>query len=485
MQKPNIVFLLSDDHAVRAISALGSVINQTPHLDRIAREGGVFQNSFCCNSICSPSRASILTGKHSQQHGVMKLEEMFDPTQTTFPKLLRANGYQTALLGKWHLGCEPADFDFWRVLPGQGNYVDPEYLTPDGEVKIKGYVDDLSTDMFLDWVREGRDKTKPFLGCCHFKAPHRCWMPPERYYHLFDDVTFPVPDNLIDDYSARSSVLKDNEMEIARHFNWNADLKINDPGVNKDRLWMAPDNWSENLDRLNPEQTEKFDHAYAARRGFIKNNRLSDEAFARWVYQVYLTDYLRCVQAIDDNVGRVLDMLDEEGLADNTIVVYCSDQGFYLGEHGWFDKRWMFEESMRMPLLMRWPKTIQPGSVYQELVQNIDYAPTLLQAAGVNVPGEMHGKPLQGIINGKGENHEVLYYHYYDAGGHGVPAHDGVRNHRYKLIHFYANGDWNLFDLEKDSTEMTSVHDHRDYRAVFDEMKNHYHEARRKWEISQ
>ena len=483
-KQPNILFILSDDHAVQAISSLGSKLNRTPHIDRIAESGGVFEESYCCNSLCTPSRAAILTGKHSYQNGVLTLKDALDDSQITFVQLLREAGYQTAITGKWHLKNEPKDFDFWKVYPDQGSYYNPDYLTPDGEVREEGYSADLTTDTILNWLSKERDAQKPFLACCHFKAPHSPWMPPERHYHLFDDVTFPEPQNLVDDYANRSSVLKENKVEISKYSKWNTHLKVHDPGPNADRLSMTPpDKHEYEFDRMTPAQRSKWDAAYAARQESAQAKKMNDAEFVRWVYQAYLTDYLRVVQAIDDNVGRLLDYLDSSGLAEGTIVVYCSDQGFFLGEHGWFNKRWIFEESMRMPLLMRWPGKITPGSRWKQLVQNIDYAPTFLEACGIATPEGMHGTSLLRVIEDGADIHDDLYYHYYEHGPFGVPAHDGVRTKRYKLVNFYRNGEFNLFDLEKDPLEMVSVHDDPTYLAIYQEMQGRYREARRRWEI--
>jgi len=486
MPRPNILFMLSDDHAVQAISACGSRVNETPNIDRLAKEGAVFDQSFCCNSICAPSRAAILTGNHSYQNGVLVLQDPLPANAVTFAGQLRDAGYTTAIAGKWHLHRDPSDFDFWQVLPGQGSYYNPTYLTPDGEIQLEGYSEDITTDTMLEWLKNGRDKEKPFLACCHFKAPHRPWMPPERHYHLYDDRKFPEPPNLRDNYADRCRLLKENQMEIARHMNWRVDLKIPDPGSNADRLPMGGNPKSSDSGevlRMTDEQRAKWQAANGPREEFVRNHTFSDEEFVEWTYQTYLTDYLRCIAAIDDNVGRLLDYLDASGLAENTIVIYCSDQGFYLGEHGWFDKRWMFEESMRMPLLMRWPGRIVPGTRYGQMVQNIDYAPTLLEACGVQSRVEMHGSSLLPVIDEGAVPHDDLYYHYYADGGHGVPKHDGVRTQRFKLVHFYSVGEFNLFDLEKDPHEMRSVHNDPAYTDVLNQMKQRYAAARERYEI--
>jgi arylsulfatase A-like enzyme len=487
--KPNILFILSDDHAVKAISALnrtGQEFNHTPNIDRIASEGAVFENSFCCNSICTPSRASILTGKHSLQNGVLTLNDALADDQVTFAGLLKQAGYQTAIVGKWHLhnNPKPEDFDFWEVLPGQGKYYNPEYITPNGNITREGYVSDLTTDSILNWLENDRDKEKPFLACLQFKAPHRPWMPAPRFFDLFEGRNFPEPPHRYDDYSNRCEVLKKNKLSIDKDLTWNTDLKVHDPGPNTERLRLCADTHPEyEWDRMTPQQLNAWNEAYHERNEYVKNRELTDEEFSSFVYQSYLTDYLSCIAAIDDNVGRALQYLDDSGLAENTIVVYCSDQGFYLGEHGWYDKRWIFEESMRMPLIIRWPGKIQPGSNYSQLVQNIDYAPTLLEACGLKTPDDMHGTSLLRVIEDNTVIHEDLYYHYYQHGGHGVSAHDGIRNKRYKLIHFYTENEFNLIDLEKDPLEMVSRHDDPEYRDILEEMKERYWQSREKFEI--
>ncbi len=485
--RPNILFILADDHAVQAISALNRQrvqLNQTPNLDRIADEGAIFQNSFCCNSICTPSRASILTGKHSLQNGVLTLSDALADDQVTFAGLLRDAGYTTAVVGKWHLNCTPHDFDFWEVLPGQGAYYNPDYLTPAGTVRREGYVTDLTTDAMLNWLDNGRDKDKPFLACLQFKAPHRPWLPPPRHYHLYDGHTFPEPENLRDDYRDRCDVLQRNALEIAKHMTWNTDLKVHDAGPNQWRLKSFPEDHGEfQWNRMTPDQLQAWNKAYDPRGAFVRNHKMSDAEFEAWAYQTYVTDYLRCIAAIDDNVGRALQYLEDHDLADNTIVVYCSDQGFFLGEHRWFDKRWIFEESMRMPLLVRWPGRIRPGTVYPQLVQNIDYAPTFLEACGVAVPADMHGTSLLRVIDDGAAIHDDLYYHYYAHREHGVPAHDGVRTLRYKLLHFYTQDEFNLFDLETDPMEMCSVHDDPAYADVLADLMQRYDRARTQYEI--
>ncbi|MBT5705810.1 MAG: sulfatase, partial [Verrucomicrobia bacterium] len=364
-KQPNIVFIFSDDHAVQAISAYGSKINQTPGIDRLAKEGAVFVNSFCANSICGPSRACILTGKHSHINGFRRNGERFNGNQVTFPKLLQQAGYQTALVGKWHLGTDPTGFHYWEVLPGQGNYYNPDFLQMNGARKrYTGYCTDIITDRAVKWLDEERDKTKPFVLMCQHKAPHRNWSPAPRHFSMFDGKDIPEPDSLFDDYSGRSPLLKENEMSIKNHFYWGHDAKLHGEGQYPDSFLSGIGN--REYQRMNGEQKAAWDKQYEPEnQAFLekmKTGEMSEREVISWKYQRYVKDYLRTIAALDENVGRVLDYLDENDLTENTIVIYSSDQGFYLGEHGWYDKRWMFEESLKMPFAVRWPGVISPGT---------------------------------------------------------------------------------------------------------------------------
>lgn len=489
---PNIVFLFSDDHALQSIGAYGSTINQTPHLDRIAREGAVFHNSFCANSICGPSRACILTGKHSHVNGFLRNGDRFDGSQTTFPKLLQTAGYQTAMIGKWHLETDPTGFDHWEVLPGQGNYYNPDFLQMDGSKKrFEGYCTDLITDKSLEWLRQSRDADKPFLLMCQHKAPHRNWMPAPRHFELYKNEDLPVPETLFDDYAGRSELLRLNEMTIARHMHWGHDMKFH--GEN-----LFPEHFTSNLrnadyNRMTPEQKAQWDAAYEPENeAFIarmNSGELSEQDITVWKYQRYIKDYLRCIAAVDESVGRVLAYLDEAGLAENTIVIYSSDQGFYLGEHGWYDKRWMFEESLRMPFLIRWPGVIAPETQSQALIQNIDYAPTFLDIAGAPIPADIQGRSMVDMMRNDCQPssswRDAVYYAYYENGGpHAVPAHDGVRTDRYKLMFFPKTTSWNLFDLTTDPQEMVSVHDNADYAGILTGMKKRYRDLKDLYEVN-
>ena len=450
-KRPNILFIMSDDHASHAMSCYGSRINETPNLDRISDGGVRFDNCFCTNSICTPSRATILAGTYNHINNVTTLASRMDNRLLTFPKLLRESGYQTAIVGKWHLGQgpehEPTGFDFWRVLPGQGFYHDPEMIDADGKRVFKGYVTDLITDMSLEWL-ENRNKERPFCLLCHHKAPHRSWEPDEKHAHMYDDVDIPEPETFNDDYSNRASAAEAAKMRIDRDLG-DRDLKVPVP------------------------------------EGLTKEQEKS------WKYQRYIKDYLRVVASIDDNVGRLLDYLDEEGIADNTVVIYTSDQGFFLGDHGWYDKRFMYEESLRMPFILRYPGEVKPGSVNGDIVLNLDFAPLFLDFAGLEKPSEFQGRSFRPILNGHTPEdwRESMYYRYWmHKAHHNVYAHYGIRTLRYKLIYYYSDAlgqpgavdetyepEWELFDLERDPCEMNSVYDDPAYADVVKELTEELH----------
>ena len=455
-QRPNILFVFTDDHAAHAISAYGSKINTTPHMDRLAREGILFEKCYVSNAICGPSRAVILTGKHSHLNGFFRNGITFNGAQQTFPKLLRKADYTTAVIGKWQLRSTPTGFDYFDVLIGQGPYYNPPMKTTNeaGEViteKNTGYTTDIITDKALAWLKKDRDPKKPFMLMYQHKAPHRNWQPGPKHLTTFDDVTIPEPKTLFDDYKGRTSAAGKQTMTIARHLSAN-DLKLN----------AGPNN-------LTPAQKKLWDAAYGPKNEAFRKANLQGEALVKWKYQRYIKDYLRCVQSVDDNLGRVLDYLDQSGLAKNTIVIYSSDQGWYLGDHGWYDKRWMYEESLVMPLLVRWPGVVKPGSRNSDIVSNLDFAQTFLDIAGVKSPTDMQGASLVPLLKGRSPKdwRTHFYYHYYEfPGAHSVARHYGVTNGRHKLIHFYQNNDWELFDLGKDPNELTSVYGNSDYRKV-------------------
>ncbi|WP_417393456.1 sulfatase [Gimesia sp.] len=456
--RPNIMFIFTDDHASHAMSCYGSKVNETPNLDRIARDGMRFNNCFCTNSICGPSRAVILTGKHSHLNGFKQNGNKFDGSQQTFPKILQKHGYQTAIVGKWHLASDPTGFDYSEILIGQGPYYNPPMVKNGKRVKHVGYTTDIITDLALDYLKNDRDPDKPFMLMFQHKAPHRNWQPGPNYLHMYDDVTIPEPDNLFDDYAGRGTAAHQQDMTIAKTMT-PFDLKLTPPT------------------NLTPDQLATWNAAYEPKNAAFHKANLTGKDLVRWKYQRYMKDYLRCVASVDDNVGRMLDYLESSGLAKNTVVIYSSDQGFYLGDHGWFDKRFMYEESFRMPLLARWPGVIKPGSVNNNLVSNLDFAETFLDLAQAPIPDDMQGVSLVPLFKGEEVTwRDSLYYHYYEfyndrRAAHMVRRHNGVRTKRYKLIDFYNLGEWELYDLEKDPREMKNVYSEPEYAQVVKDLK--------------
>ena len=443
---PNIVFIFSDDHAYQAVSAYNDPrkLIETPNIDRIGREGMRFDRCVVPNSICGPSRATVMTGKYSHLNGFYNNNNSrFDSSQTTFPKLLKAAGYQTAVIGKWHLVSEPVGFDEWRILPGQGVYYNPPMIHNGKAEKVEGYTTDLITDFSLDWLRK-RDKTRPFLLMCQHKAPHREWSPALRHLGHDADRKYPEPETLFDDYSGRGKAEHDQDMTIEKTM-VPLDVKLTTPGS------------------LNASQRKVWDAYYGPRNASYEREKPSGKDLVRWRYQRYMHDYLGCVKAVDEGVGKVLKYLDEEGLSENTIVIYSSDQGFFLGEHGWFDKRWIFEESLRSPLLIRWPKVVKPAGASSAIVSNLDFAETFLDAAGLPIPVEMQGRSLLPILKGQTPDdwRKSFYYEYYEyPAPHHVRPHHGVVTDRYKLVRFLGPDldEWELFDLKTDTHELKNVY---------------------------
>ena len=445
--KPNILFIMSDDHAAHAMSCYGSRINETPNLDRIAEQGMRFDNCFCTNSICTPSRATILTGTYSHVNKVTTLGSKLDGRLPTFPKALRQIGYQTAVVGKWHLGHgdihDPTGFDYWNVLPGQGVYHDPTMIEMGVEKVVRGYVTDVITDLSLEWLRK-RDRSRPFCLLTHHKAPHRPWDPDEKHAGMYEDVDVPEPDTFNDDYANRARAAGDARMRV-------------------ESLMSARDLKAPVPKRLSPEEEKS------------------------WKYQRYIKDYLRCVASIDDNVGRLLDYLDDEGLTERTIVVYTSDQGFFLGDHGWYDKRFMYEESLRMPFLIRYPREIEAGTTNGSMILNVDFPPTLLDFAGIDAPEHMQGASFRPLLRGQlpeGWQTSMYYRYWMHLAGHNVYAHYGVRTLSHKLIYYYADAlgqpgavddpkapEWELFDLDRDPMELKNVYDDPAYAGVVRDLK--------------
>ncbi len=476
--QPNIVFIMSDDHAYQAISAYRHPIGKlapTPNIDRIGNQGMIFNRMFVTNSLCGPSRAAIITGKFNHLNGFMRNGDRFDPDQPTFPKMLQKAGYETAVIGKWHLKSLPKGFDYWYVLPGQGHYYNPDFVEQTGDtVRAHGYVTDIITDKALSWLKGRKDKSKPFLLMFQHKAPHREWLPAEPYLDLYHKTTFPLPDNFFDNHEHMGTAARDAEMLVSENMALSSDNKI-DPEIVTETGHTPFLKWyfnayRNNLKRMDDQQRARWDEVYKPINEAFRRNPPSGDELFKWKYQRYMQDYLACIRSVDDNVGRILDYLKENDLEENTIVVYTSDQGFYLGEHGWFDKRFMYEESFRTPLLIRYPKLLKPGTKSDKLVQNIDFAPTFLELAGVPVPDDMQGVSLTPLLKGKNPDNwrKSLYYHYYEFPGiHMAKRHYGIRTEQYSLIHFYYDIDeWELYDLEKDPAQMNNVIDHPEYMEI-------------------
>jgi len=493
-ERPNIIFIMSDDHAYQAISAYDDPLIQTPNIDRIAQEGMLFTNACVTNSICAPSRATILTGKHTHINGKIDNVFPFDTTNVTFPQLLHNSGYQTAMFGKLHFGNNPKGFDEFKILPGQGDYYNPDFITNNGDTTIQGYVTDIITDLTIDWLDNRRKDDQPFLLMYLHKAPHREWIPAKRHYQEFTKKTFPEPPTLFDDYKGRGTAAKEAEMNLLKHMTVSADNKIY-PDLADELGIKEPSDWGKNVfnqkyKRLNPEQKENWDEVYGPiNEEFARMYpSMNDSDFMRWKYQRYMQDYLGCIAAVDENVGRLLDHLQETGLDENTIIVYTSDQGFYLGEHGWFDKRFIYNESFKTPLLMKWPGKIAPGSVSDEMVQNLDFAETLLEAADVEVPDDMQGESLMPLLLGDTAawTRDAVYYQYYEYPGfHMVKRHYGIVTKEYKLVHFYYDIDeWELYDRKKDPLELNSVYDDPAYADVVTTMKQKLKDIRMKYKDS-
>ncbi len=471
-RRPNIVLIFADDHAWQAISAYGDArkLLHTPNIDRLAREGMRFDRCLVPNSICGPSRATLLTGKYSHQNGFYNNtgQNRFDGSQTTFPKLLQKAGYQTAIFGKWHLVSQPTGFDHWHILPGQGVYYNPPMIKNGQRIKHDGYTTDVITDLSLDWLKQ-RDKGKPFLLMLHQKAPHREWEPALRHLGHDKDRQYPEPETLFDDYAGRGMAERQQDMTIAKTMN-DRDVKLKP------------------LTQLTAEQRKVWDAYYNPRNEAFRKANLKGKDLVRWKYNRYLHDYLGCIKAVDESVGRVLKYLDDEGLAKDTLVAYSSDQGFYLGEHGWFDKRWIFEESLRTPLLIRWPGASKAGSVNKNIVSNLDLAETFLEAAGQAIPAEMQGRSLVPLLKGQtpADWRKSFYYHYYEHPAvHSVHRHYGVVTERYKLVYFYepdANY-WELFDLQKDPREMRSMYGQPEYAEVQKELHTELSRLRKELKV--
>ena len=485
--QPNIIVMYSDDHTAQAIGAYHGALNYglrldhtpTPNIDRLAETGMRFDNAFVTNSICTPSRAVMLSGLHSHITGVITNAESMPDDVETFPMILQDHGYQTAMIGKWHLKSDPLGYDYYEVLigaGGQGTYYNPTFSTPHGVVEYEGHVTPIITDIALEWLRLQRDRDKPFMMIYNHKAPHREWLPGSALDD-YRDRDLPEPETLFYDYSGLTTAAREQDMEIGRTMQWGWDLKV---PVNPETGEDSDGSWQRLVDvnRLTEEQLARIKEAYAEENDHLLENyhQMSEQDRLRWRYQRYVKDYLRVIREVDDEVGRLMAYLKRENLYDNTIVIYAGDQGFFLGEKGWFDKRWIYEESMRMPLIVHWPKGIVPGSVNEHLVQNLDFAPTILELAGAEIPGRMQGRSMVPLLRGENPSdwRDAVYYHYFEGPPrvHSVARHYGVRTYQYTLVHFPDHNEWELFDLEADPNQLTSVYGDPDYEQIQQQLKN-------------
>ncbi|WP_185958392.1 sulfatase family protein [Fodinibius sediminis] len=500
-QRPNIIVMYSDDHTAQSIGAYREALDYglkldhspTPNIDRMAAEGMRFDNAFVTNSICKPSRAVLLTGRHSHENGVFTNLQSIDENLETFPKLLQKSGYQTAMIGKWHLGTEPQGFDYYEVLYGQGPYYNPTMRTPGGDVDYQGHTTGIITDVALRWLRMDRDREQPFMMIYNHKAPHREWLPGPAL-NDYQKRDLPEPSSLFYDYSGLTTAAHEQDMEIGEvggsDMRWGRDLKVplhpETGEVNESWKNLVKGN------RLTDVQLKRIKEAYAEDNEYLYEHykQMSDKERLRWRYQRYVKDYLRVIREVDNEVGRMMDYLKRENLLDNTVVIYAGDQGFFLGENGWFDKRWIYEESMRMPLIVHWPEGIAPESVNKKLVQNLDLAPTILDLAEAEIPGRMQGRSLVPLLKGEEPANwrEAVYYHYYEGpelerGWHDVAKHYGVRTDRYTLAHFYTHDEWELFDLQEDPEQLQSVYGDPEYADVQKELKQKINELQQQYGV--
>jgi arylsulfatase A-like enzyme len=497
LESPNIVVIYSDDHTAQAVGAYREALDYglqldhtpTPHLDRLAEGGMRLDNAFVSNSICVPSRATMLSGLHSHVTGARTNRDSLRPGLETFPPLLREAGYQTAMVGKWHLKTEPRGFDYYEVLRGQGPYYNSTMRTSEGEIDRKGHTSQVITDSALRWLREGRETGRPFAMIYNPKAPHRNWLPSLDHLGDYRDRDLPEPSSLFYDYSGLASPAKNQDMEIATTMSWGWDLKV----PRHPETGEPTEGWEQLVGRndLTDQQRERIEEAYAAenQKLYDRFDQMSEKEKVRWRYQRYVKDYLRTIRSLDDGVGRVMAYLRRENLLDETVVIYAGDQGFFLGENGWFDKRWIYEESMRQPLIVHWPEGIEAGTVSEDLVQNIDLAPTVLDLAGAEVPGSMHGRSLVPLLRGENPNdwREAVYYQYYEGSPamdavHNVAQHYGVRTKSYTLARYPGPGEWELFDLEENPEQLKSVYGEPGYSEVQKRLKGRLSELQEKYE---
>ena len=493
---PNIIVMYSDDHTAQAVGAYRDALDYglelnhtpTPHIDELAKNGMRFDNAFVTNSICRPSRAVFLTGVHSHKNDVLTNGDSLGIDKATFPGMLQDVGYQTAMIGKWHLGTEPQGFDYYEVLHGQGPYYNPTMRTPAGDVQRQGHTSEVITNSTLMWMKQKRNQDKPFMLVYNHKAPHRNWLPGPKHLNDYRNRDLPEPPSLFYNYSGLSSAAKKQEMEIKSALNWGWDLKFRKHPETGDNLsgWQ----WIVDRNNLTDKQRRRIIDAYAKGNDELRENydQMSEKELLRWKYQRYVKDYLRVIRGLDDGVGRLMSYLKRENMLDNTVVIYAGDQGFFLGENGWFDKRWIYEESMRMPLIVHWPDGIDPESVNKQLVQNLDLAPTILDLAGAQIPERMQGRSLVPLLKGQTPSdwRDAVYYQYYEGPPrvHKVARHYGIRTQDYTLAHFYDNGEWELFDLQEDPEQLQSVYGRNEYAETQKKLKQQLRDLQKKYGVN-
>ena len=497
-KRPNIIHIMSDDHSYQAISAYGHPLSEnapTPNIDRLASEGIRFDRAYVENSLSTPSRACLMTGLYSHQSGQKTLGKGIDTTKVFVSEILQSDGYQTAIFGKWHMQCEPKGFDKYLVYKGQGEYYSPGFKSKESKgeyIHEEGYSTDLVTDHAVDFIHQ-RDTSKPFCLFVHHKAPHRNWLPKMEYLKLYEEIQFPVPDTFYDDYNTRGAAAHEQKMHIGEDMHLVYDLKVHElaDSLQRQDRWQL-EIMEYTLSTMSEEERREWLAAYSEMNRDFLEGKVSEDELAQWKYQRYVKDYLRCIKSVDESVGEIMKALEQEGILDNTIVVYTSDQGFYMGEHGWFDKRFMYEESFRTPLIIRYPELVGQGSVSDVLVQNIDFAPTYLDMAGIRIPGFMEGLSLKPVLAKDGREpfrwRRYLYYHFYDdSKAHNVSRHDGVSDGRYKLIHFYGkDGSYEeLYDLDRDPSELSNVIDSPEYAKVKNRLEKSLRRIRKRLQVNE